>query len=127
MAKTAQSVCPEEMAAYRRTAHARWERERMTLGKRRERAWEVARSAARMLREEFGARRIIAFGSLAHGAWFTSRSDIDLAVEGLPPGVIWKAWSKVERALSEFEIDLIEVETTPESLWKEIEKWGISL
>jgi len=51
------------------------------------------RNAAAVLKAEFGARRVILFGSIAHEAWFTSDSDVDLAVEGLitryPEGVFF--------------------------------------
>lgn len=44
------------------------------LSLRRDRAWEVARKAAIILKERFGATRVLVFGSLAHRAWFTPRS-----------------------------------------------------
>ena len=39
---------------------------------------------ARCLRQEFGAKRIVVFGSLARGR-FTQDSDIDLAADQIPP------------------------------------------
>lgn len=41
----------------------------------------TARRASHILKEEFGATRVVAFDSLAHGAWYGSCSDVDLAVE----------------------------------------------
>ena len=49
---------------------------------RHRRALGVARRCATRLREEFSARRVYLFGSLAAGE-FRADSDIDLAVEGM--------------------------------------------
>jgi predicted nucleotidyltransferase len=70
---------------------------------------------------------VVAFGSLAHGAWFHDRSDIDLAVEGLAPGVVWRAWSAVERLFPGFEVDLIELETATDRLRQRIQEQGREL
>jgi predicted nucleotidyltransferase len=53
--------------------------------KHKERALEAARACVRLLKEHFSARRVILFGSIAGHASWHERSDIDLAVEGLPP------------------------------------------
>ncbi|HEY66354.1 MAG TPA: nucleotidyltransferase domain-containing protein, partial [Caldilineae bacterium] len=45
----------------------------------------IARKAAEMLREEFGAIRVVLFGSLARGGPFDMHSDVDLAAWGLDP------------------------------------------
>lgn len=66
MPKTSLDLTPEEYRSYR--PGAEWDDE--TVAARREKAWEVARAAARLLRERFGAARVVAFGSLAHRAWF---------------------------------------------------------
>jgi len=47
-----------------------------------------------LLVDEFGAIRIILFGSLVKGT-FTSESDIDLAVEGIPRGHYFAAVAAV--------------------------------
>jgi predicted nucleotidyltransferase len=60
---------------------------------RKEQALGAAASCARLLRERFGARQVILFGSLAgQGPWH-ERSDIDLAVEGLVSGDFFPAYS----------------------------------
>lgn len=63
-----------------------------------------ARRIAALLRERFGARRVILFGSLARQG-FGPGSDIDLAVEGLPRGEFFAAWALAEAA-SQFTVDL---------------------
>ncbi|GEM_PF-5834147 len=49
--------------------------------RRRRQAQAAAEACARMLKEQFGAREVYIFGSLTG----QSRSDTDLAVEGLAP------------------------------------------
>jgi predicted nucleotidyltransferase len=63
---------------------------------------------------------VIIFGSLAHGAWFHPRSDIDLAVEGLAPESFWRAGSALDHLEPAFEIDLIAFEAAPPELAQEI-------
>ncbi len=79
-----------------------------------------------MLKERFGARRVVVFGSLAHGAWFHARSDIDLAVEGIPPEDFFRAWAALDHIESPFEIDLIACEHAPERMRQAIEQ-GVGL
>jgi predicted nucleotidyltransferase len=55
------------------------------VSRRREDAWRVARIASEMLKKQFGATRVAAFGSLASKKAFTKWSDIDLAVWGIAP------------------------------------------
>ena len=57
---------------------------------REARAWDVARLAARRLRDEYGAVRVLVYGSLARGQ-FQTYSDIDIAVWGVDPD----AWLKM--------------------------------
>ena len=103
--------------------------ERRESTRRRRQAWRFARRAAVILKRDAkrGATRVVAFGSLAHGAWFHAGSDLDLAVEGLKPGVIWRAWSAVERVAPGFQVDLVELETTTDRLRKRIQEQGKAL
>jgi predicted nucleotidyltransferase len=121
------AIAPEAMARYRRTAQARELARRHETEGRRQAAWSVARQAARVLREAFGATRVIAFGSLAHGAWFGPCSDIDLAVEGVPADVFWRAWVALDRVDPAFEIDLVAIESAPDRLRDEIASQGVAL
>ena len=52
---------------------------------RKENAWKLARIVAGMLKERYGATRVVVFGSLARDTGFTPWSDIDLAVWGIEP------------------------------------------
>ncbi len=66
-----------------------------TLRRQTERAWRVAREAASLLKADFGAERVCLFGSLARGT-FRSKSDIDLAVEGLPEREFFRAAGRLQ-------------------------------
>lgn len=120
-------IPPEKLEAYKRGARAREARRRELAARRREAAWRVARRAASVLKEKFAAERVIVFGSLAHGAWFHPRSDIDLAVAGIAPEAFWRAWCALDQVSEGFEINLVALEGAPEELREEIEAKGIEL
>lgn len=127
MAKTAAQVTDEEMAVYRAGARRREEQERRQQAQRAQRAWMLAQRAAVLLKERFGARRVVLFGSLARRDLFHHRSDIDLAVEGIRSQDFWQAWSVLDTLGSEFEIDLMDIETASPTLRLEIEREGVRL
>jgi len=80
--------------------------------KRKARALGAAEACRRLLKERFGARRVILFGSLAgQGPWH-GRSDIDLAVEGLAPDEFFAAYSACRDLLPPgLELDLLSLES----------------
>ena len=125
MAKTALELTPEELAKYslrpkRRTPLAQ-KRQLMA------RAMRQARRAAELLKREFGATRVVLFGSLAHRLWFTQWSDIDLAAWGIPPGKFYDAAGAVFDMTNDFKIDVVDPETCRPSVRAEIEQDGIEL
>lgn len=84
---------------------------------RRKQAEFAAKQCERVLRENFGAQKVYVFGSLAGHAPWHSRSDIDLAVEGLKPGAYLTALSELYQLLpSGLDLDLIEIEKAPPAL-----------
>jgi predicted nucleotidyltransferase len=123
----ASAMAPEAMARHRRSALARERVQQQDSEQRRQAAWSIARRATRLLKEEFEATRVVAFGSLAHGAWFGARSDVDLAAEGIPPQVFWRAWCALDRLDPTVEIELVAIESAPESLRDEIVHQGVAL
>jgi len=127
MTKTALDITKQEMAVYRATARQQAERERCALRQRTQRARAIARKAAALLKERFGAKRALLFGSIARDDAAHSRADIDLAVAGIPAQDFWRAWAALDELGDEFEIDLIDVETAPSRLQREIEREGILL
>jgi predicted nucleotidyltransferase len=79
--------------------------------KRREQVLEAAEACKRLLRERFGARRVILFGSLAGQGIWHARSDVDLAVEGLASAVFFEAYSACRDLLPQgAELDLVPLE-----------------
>jgi predicted nucleotidyltransferase len=127
MSKTALQITAKEMAIYRATARQQKAQEQQTLRQRAERAWLLARQAAKLLKQRFGARQVVLFGSLARGDFFHRRSDIDLAVDGIESQHFWRAWSALDTLGHEFEIDLVDIETVLPRLRLEIEQEGVEL
>ena len=123
MTRTALALSPEEWRAY----HPGLQLDEDAVRVRWEQAWKVARRAAQMLRERFGATRVVAFGSLTQGAWFTVWSDIDLAAWGIPPDTFYRAVAWVTGLSSEFEIDLVAMEDCRAALRQAILDEGIDL
>jgi predicted nucleotidyltransferase len=94
----------------------------------REQLLERVRRAAGILKSQFGARRVLLFGSLAQPFWFREDSDVDLAVEGLKSGKdYWEAWKEVEEIIADRVVDLIEIEAAGESLKQAIQRQGAEL
>ena len=75
-------VTEEEMKLYRATAQRRWVLDRQQLTERHQRAWMLASRAAALLKEQFGVRKVVVFGSLVREDLFHPQSDVDLAVWG---------------------------------------------
>ena len=121
------AIPPEKMKAYIESARAREASQKQAIAQRRRSAWDIARQAADILKKEFGAVRVVVFGSLAHGAWFNARSDIDLMAEGIPPGDFWRAWCALDRLGSQFEIDVVAGEAINDRLRQEVEREGVEL
>ncbi len=94
---------------------------------RREDAWNAARAASHILKEKFGAFRVVLFGSLARPSDFTQWSDIDIAAWGIPADKFYRAVADVTGFSKEFDINLTDVDTCPPKLLKAVEKEGIDL
>lgn len=123
MSKTAVALSIEEQRSYRLGIQT----DEDMAAERWERAWQVARRATELLRERFGATRVMVFGSLAHRAWFTPWSDIDLAAWGIPPDAFYRAVALVSGLSQEFEIDLVGMEDCRPALRRGIEREGVEL
>ncbi len=121
------SISPEKLAAYRRHAAEREAERESALADRKARAHIAARDAAEILKKQFGATRVILYGSLAHGAWWREESDVDLAAEGIAPELFWRAWGAVERLAPGIEINLAPLETVKPGVLRSIEREGVEL
>jgi predicted nucleotidyltransferase len=81
------------------------------LNSRRLEALALAERCAWVLKNRFGAKRVIPFGSVVgQGPWH-ERSDLDLAVEGLSSKALWEAERELEAmALPWLKVDLVPLE-----------------
>jgi uncharacterized protein len=73
-------------------------------------AWSDVEKVAELLRAKFGATRVIVFGSLVRGDRFDAESDVDMAVEGIPPGDYFTAMAEVNEVSHQW-IDLKPLES----------------
>jgi uncharacterized protein len=120
-------VPPEqEFESYLPHIRRRWLAQQEAGERRRAEAWQAAREVAALLRSHFGARRVVAFGSLVHPGLYTGDSDVDLAVSGVPPAVFFKAWAAAADACP-FELDLVDLRDCSPALCRLIEEEGVEL
>jgi uncharacterized protein len=127
MARTASSLTQKEVASYRRAALLVKPKRRGDIKARRLRAWRVARKAAKILKTEFGAEKVMLFGSLVHPTLFHERSDVDLAVWGLSGREYYRAVSVLLDIEPSISIDLIAFEDARRGLQDVILKDGQTL
>jgi predicted nucleotidyltransferase len=118
-------ITPAQLERYRRSAREREFAQKQWLAARRERAWELAHQAAKLLKEEFGATRVILFGSLVHPALFHARSDIDLVVWDIQH--YYRAVARLLDLDPEINFDLIPIEDARPWVLQLIEKEGVEL
>jgi len=123
MTRTALDLTPEELRAYHPVLKSDVEQ----TVRRRAKAWAVARMAAQVLHHRFHARRVVVFGSLAHGAWFTAWSDIDLAVWGIPADQFYLAAAAVRDVSRTFEVNLVDAEDCRPAVRQAIESEGVDV
>ncbi|MCU0913232.1 MAG: nucleotidyltransferase domain-containing protein [Planctomycetes bacterium] len=129
MAKTALDLTEDEWRAYDPGAAVR--RRQATVDPQVERRWQqaqqLARDAAQRLRDQFGARRVLLFGSAAERSSFTRWSDVDLAAWGIPPERFYAAVAAVTSFRVDIPVDLVDAEQCSEDLKKIIAQEGVEL
>lgn len=113
-----------EMAVYRATARRRRELDEQELTARRQRAWEAARRAAMLLREDFGAERVVVFGSLLRPHSFNKWSDVDIAAWGISSKDTFRALGAVMDLSADIEMNFVDIETCHAALRATIEREG---
>jgi predicted nucleotidyltransferase len=129
MGKTALDLSADERQAYRPAEairRRRIERQAET-DLRRDKAWQIARKAAELLKSDFGAARVVVFGSLARGNWLTPWSDIDLAAWRIPPAQFFRAVAALIDLEPGMKIDLVDPESCHPGLRETIRREGIEL
>jgi predicted nucleotidyltransferase len=117
----------EQLDKYRETADARMAEEARRASRRRETAWRRAREAARILKDQFGATRVCAFGSILRPESFSLWSDLDIAAWGLTPRNWLKASAAIRALSDEIELNLVDTDTCSDSLLRVIQRDGTTL
>lgn len=117
----------EQLAGYREGYRRRKAQRAKKLAARHARAWQVAHSAAAILKERFGASRVVAFGSVLSPEKFHEHSDVDLAVWGLDERLYLKAVSALLDIDPEIPVDLVEAEFARPAMQAVIEEEGVVL
>jgi len=75
---------------------------------------KVAERCVAYLKERYGIKRAIVFGSAREGKPWHEGSDLDLAVEGLAPEYFFRAYSELHELLPPgFMLDLVSLEDAP--------------
>lgn len=118
------ALSTEEMAMYRATAERQQAQEEKELVLRRERAWEMARQAATLLKQNFGAERVVVFGSLLRPHCFSRWSDVDIAAWGISLRDTFRAIGAVMDLGGDIEVNLVDINTCRETLRRTIEQEG---
>jgi len=124
-AKTALDLSPDEWKRYRPFKPG-GRGGVISLKTMQDSARDVARSVVRELVKRFGARRVVLFGSVARGDMH-KKTDIDLAVWGIPPKDFYRAVAFAGGYDNEWKIDLVDAEDCRESLKKSILKDGVGI
>jgi len=129
VAKTALEITPQQRFSYSTSAAIR--RRKGSTNPQLEERWHqaqyIARQAADVLRKRFLTRRIILFGSAVRQSLYTSCSDIDLAVFGLPPERFYAAVAAVTGLSTDIRIDLVDAEQCSVAVRQVIEREGVEL
>lgn len=127
--RTASELSREEIRAFARWTRRRdLERTRQT-AERHERALELAKAAASLLKERFGAERVALFGSALHPDRFTLWSDVDLAAWGIRTSDALRAIGEVADlgAANGIPMNLVDLSMCRRELLQEIEKGCVDL
>ncbi|MCS6958994.1 MAG: nucleotidyltransferase domain-containing protein [Pseudanabaenaceae cyanobacterium SKYGB_i_bin29] len=98
---------------------ANYRREEQALEELRQKGIATAKVCAEYLKSNYGVDKVILFGSMTRK--ITRNSDIDLAVSNLPSDKYFEALSRIS-LMSDFPIDLVEIETARPLLLEEIKK-----
>lgn len=125
--RTAADLTDEEIASYLTSVRQRAERERVEFGEREARAWELAREAAALLCDRYGATRVVVFGSLARPGCFTPWSDVDVAAWGLDPHDTLRALGEVMDLSVDVRVNLADAATCRPAVLEVIETEGVEL
>lgn len=119
-------LTPEELKAYasgwKRRSQEKQRKRDILRGEAMGRAYLVAR----LLREKYGVKRVILFGSLAEGM-VRDGSDIDLVAEGLDMDRFIDIYWDASQLAHPFELDLVPLGSATGPLLRRIQKSGVEI
>lgn len=124
---TTLDLTPDQIERYRESAKKRLQHDREEVERRREQAWQAAKRASNVLKTQFGATRVVAFGSLVQKAGFTRWSDVDVAAWGIAPEDTFQAIGIISELDTSVPVNLVDVNTARPSLLEVIVRDGIDL
>ncbi len=101
-----------------------WEERRELCSKFR-RAWATANRASKLMKTQFGVKKVAVIGSLTDDRLFHHRSDVDLVVWGLAENLYFPAVARLLDLDTEHRIDLVRIEDTGDFFKKTIEQEGV--
>lgn len=95
MSRTARDLTPSDLERFSQYAREMRTIQERALSSRREQAWALAHEVAKILRGQFGATRVLVFGSLLDAQRFSESSDVDIAAYDIPPHKVFEAMGEV--------------------------------
>ena len=90
-------------------------------------AKDKAKKIASMLKEKYGAKRVILFGSIVKSSYIHKRTDIDLLVEGIKSNDFLRAGADAWTISSPFDVDIVPVERADQYLLSRALEEGVEL
>lgn len=129
MPKTAKDLTKREMLAYRPWLVMESYRLDPETKSKKEHAWMVAKDVAALLKQRYGATRVVAFGSIVRESGFTPWSDVDLAVWGLAPEDYFDAIGEaMDLGLDgRVKVDVVDMDRCSSALREAVDGEGVDL
>jgi uncharacterized protein len=127
MSLTIDSLTSAELERYRKALKSRPGVTKTQADSRFKKASEVTSQAASLLKEQFGVKKVLVFGSLVHPHLFHAHSDVDLAVWGLAGREYYRAVGVLQSLDPEIGVDLIAFEDASPSMQETIMREGKEL
>lgn len=90
-------------------------------------AMDKAKKIAIFLKEKYGAKRVILFGSIVKSSYLHKRTDIDLLVEGIKSNDFLRAGADAWTISSPFDVDIVPVERADQYLLSRALEEGVEL
>jgi len=129
MGRTVNQISSEELRRYNPMRSMEDYQKDPKVARRRLLSWKMAQIASKILKEKYGAKKVVLFGSLANEKRFTPWSDVDLSVSGLPPQDYYQAAGEIlDLGLGQgIKIDVLDLADCPLTMKKKIKNEGIEL